>query len=180
MTTPRQMDAFLIGWERALRGVQMCLAASFDTLEIRYAIEQSLGYLCDALELAEAQCFSNLEEHNVYDLTLPETFTTLSPLLREALARRIEHVASSATRDTLKERIKNAATSSCDLIEEGAISSRFLAHILALAAGNCILEGEPTKIRERRKVHPLTAKLIVLNALEHALENDFVSEECTL
>ncbi|ACT59329.1 hypothetical protein [Hirschia baltica] len=172
MTTPRQMDAFLIGWERALRGVQMCLAASFATREIRYAIEQSLGYLYEALELTEAQCFSNLEDHNVYDLILPETTTTLSPLLREVLAKRIEHVASSATRDTLKARIKNAATSSCDLIEDGAISSRFLAHILALAAGNCSLEGEPAKIRDRQKVHPLTAKLIVLNALEHALADD--------
>ncbi len=177
MTAPRQMDAFLTGWERALRGVQMCLAASFDTLDIRYAIEHSLGFLNDALELAETQCFSNLEDHNVYDLVLPEPTTILSPLLREALAKRIEHVASSSTRSILKKRIESAATCSIDLIEDGAINPRFLSHVLAIAAGNCTLEGEPTKIRDIKKIHPLTAKLIVLNALERALADNIESGE---
>lgn len=177
MTTPRQMDAFLTGWERALRGVQMCLAASFDTLDIRYAIEHSLGYLHEALELADALCFSNLEDHNVYDFALPEATTTLSPLHRETLAKHIEYVASASTRNTLKERLEITAISCIDLLEDGIVSPRFLSHVLALAGGKCTFEGEPAKIRDRKKVHPLTAKLIVLNVLECALADNSVGGE---
>ena len=167
-----QMDGFNAGWARALRGVQACLICAFDAPEVRPWVEIALDALGEAFEAAQALAFTNLETRGFYDIAPPVPASALSPAIRQVMTRRICVVTDAPTRRELKERLAEEGAGAVILTGPDGLSPRFIAHALARAAADCALTGEPPGARALRRVHPLTAKLIVLGALERADRNN--------
>ena len=168
MSAPSQMDAFLTSWTHALRGMQACLVASYDAPQVRALVTDALSALREALDVAHALTLSNLETQGFHDLARPDPPSPLTPALRQALGLRIGAIITAPTRLDLIERLADEGASAIGLIGPGGVSARFVAHALARAAADCPLIGETPAARALRRVHPLTAKLIVLGALERA------------
>ena len=164
-----RFDAFITHWELAFRGAQACLVTSWPEPRLRRLCDLARACLARSIHLAHDMALSNLERHGFHDIVAPETPPDLTPNLRGAIVRRINEVASSPTRRELVERLDIETRSALGLIGPDGITPYFLADVLGRAAGDCRLLGEPQEVRDLRRMHADTARLIVLDLLDFEL-----------
>lgn len=161
-----RFDAFVSAWEPAFRATQACLVASWPAPEIRRLCDLAHDCLGRALCLAHDLSLTNLERQGFHDLSPPDPLPVLTPNLRGAIVRRINEVASAPTRRELVERLDIETRSALGLVGPDGVTPCFLADVLGRAAGDCRLLGEPPTARALRRMHPDTARLIVLETLQ--------------